>query len=162
MTISSLSSSSLLTQALAASGVASGSVDPLLAAVDQSQSASATTADPLLQSLVTLGSSGASPASLTYNAQGLLNQAQSASLLADPLLQSDGGSGGDSAGTDGSLLSSLVATSQGSSSGTAAASSTGTSGAATANLVQLIQQSPSLASAYIEGQIDQSVISTLP
>lgn len=85
----------------------------LLAALEQSQTASSASPNSLLQDMVSLspaalGQTTTTP--LTYNAQGLLAQIQSNLQLNDPLLQSDSA---DTNGTNGdSLLQSLMSSPQ--------------------------------------------------
>ena len=174
VTISSISSLSPLIQSLQSSSAnASSSVgEQLLAEVAQAQANSGSTTDPLLQTLVSLGSGSASPSAettpLTYNAKGLLNQIENSLLLSDPLLQSaDTGSGDSGAGQDSSLLNSLLSPGQGTGGATAdssnpgAVTSTGTPGP-NVNWAQILQKNPSLASAFAESQMNQGILNILP
>ncbi len=161
--------------------------DQLLAALTQSQASNTTSSDPLLQELVSLSPAALGQTSTTpqtYNAQGLLQQIQNSMMLNDPLLQSDTTSASDPMNS--SLLQSLMPSSQSSlatanamSTATAALSTlqsttngSGTAGNAQSqvaasttgsntNWVQLIQQDPALASAMIQSQMDQGVLSML-
>jgi hypothetical protein len=173
MTISSIPSSSLLTQYLSANsgnGASSGNSigDQLLAAVAQEQSTSDATSDPLLQTLVTLGSAGngtsASSLPLTYNAQGLLDQLQS-STANDPLLQFGATSPEGASGIDSSLIDSLLTADQSTGSASPDATSATTSAGSTdvnANWVPALQKDPTLASALIESEMNQGLLSALP
>ncbi|HEX8964068.1 MAG TPA: hypothetical protein VF801_13785 [Rhodocyclaceae bacterium] len=152
------STSSALLQSLAANGSASssGTENSLLAALGSAPDAAATTDNGLLQTLVTLSSAnGASGASAvqTYNAQGLLNQVQ-ATMPEDPLFASDSG-GNDPNGN--SLLGGIL--DPGQSSGGSAADASG--GSSSAGLLQLFQQSPTLAAAYVNGEVTQSLFSDM-
>ncbi|HEX8986471.1 MAG TPA: hypothetical protein VF816_00800 [Rhodocyclaceae bacterium] len=151
MTLTSLTASSLL-QTLADSGGSSASLDgSLLSALGQtSQAAGAATSDPLLQTLVTLSSQNPSSTAAvqTYNAKGLLDQVEAA-MPADPLLAADG-SGQDGSGN------ALPADILGAGGGTGDASSSPASGSA-GSLLQLFQNSPTLASAYVQSQVTRSL-----
>ena len=164
MAISSIPTASLPAPSQSANGNTPGSIgDQLLASLAKSQAASGATADPLLQSLVTLGSgsgqSSAAPSPLTYNAQGLLNQVESAMQLNDPLLQSsDSGTDSSSAAIDGSLLSSLLASGQ-PTAGTGPASSTPDPNL---NWAKILQKDPAMTSAFLANAMDQGLIKMLP
>ncbi len=153
------STSSALLQALAANGnsLSGATESSLLSALGSAQGTAATTDNGLLQTLVSLSSAnGAADGSSvqTYNAQGLLNQVQAA-MPEDPLFATDASSGNDANSSD-SVLSGILDPNQSSGSSTAA------SGASTsAGLLQLFQQSPTLAAAYVNGEVTQSLFSDM-
>lgn len=154
-TVSPLSSS--LLQALANNGNASSGAteSSLLAALGNAQDTSATTSNELLQTLVTLTSANASSSdgsSQTYNAQGLLNRIQAA-MPENPLFATD--TSGGTANDNGTLLGSILDSTQ-AGNGTSASGSS-----SSANLLQLFQQSPTLASAYVDGEVTQSLFSDM-
>lgn len=161
MTISSIPSVALPTTSTSSGGATGTLGDQLLAALSQAQAGGGV--DPLLQTLVTLssgnGATSTGTAPLTYNAQGLLNQVQSATLLNDPLLQtSAAGSAGAFGGIDTSQLSSLLALGQ---SGGSASGAAGTPDSNT-GWAQLLQKDPALAATYVETQAEQNLIGMLP
>lgn len=171
MSISSISSLSPLIQSLQSSSSNSGGNTnnsiggQLLAELAQAQATNGSSSDPLLQTLVSLGSgSGSSSAAtspLTYNAKGLLNQVQYSLMLNDPLLQSSDATSGDSESSpDASLLSNLLGSSQGNSTA-GAATGTGTSNS-NIDWAQILQKDPSLASAFAESQMHQGILNMLP
>ncbi len=166
--ISPISTLPLLTPSLqSASGASGGNTtagsvgDQLLAAVAASEAASATAGDPLLQSLVTLGSGSGLPdaSALTYNAQGLLNAVESATLLNDPLLQSTDPSGAPNLATLPEPASSADATS----SATAAANASAATATPDLNAAwaQVLQKDPALAPTLTQSEMDQGIIDAL-
>lgn len=168
------SSSNSATTAKNGSG-SSGVGAALLSALAQTQAASGTASNSLLQEFVSLSSraSGQTDNSAqTYNAKGLMQRIQSNMMLNDPLLQSD------SSATDGSANNSLLqqvmgsqASSSGTSgnsllqaitgSGTQAAQGTGISSLSATQLAQLIENNPSLAGSLAQSQTNQSLLSLL-
>jgi hypothetical protein len=182
MTISSLSApsyASLLTSqsspvnSASALPTNSGSIgDQLLAALAQSQATSGASSDPLLQELVSLSPSALGQTTTTpqtYNAQGLLQQVQSSTLLNDPLFQLDAT---DTSGTNSnSLMQALMSLPQipttatnavGSSNPAASSQTSATTAGSTdlnANWAQLLKQNPALASVLVESQMDQGILS---
>jgi hypothetical protein len=158
MTTVSPASSSLL-QALANNGNASsGTANSLLDALGNAQGVAGATGDELLQTLVTLTSAnGASDGSAvqTYNAQGLLNRIQAA-MPENPLFATTDASGSDSSNGRDSLLAGLLDSSQSPAGGTSPSQS-----ATSAGLLQLFQQSPTLATAYVDGEVTQSLFSDM-
>jgi len=181
MTISSLSApsyASLLTSqsspvnSASALPTNSGSIgDQLLAALAQSQATSGASSDPLLQELVSLSPSALGQTTTTpqtYNAQGLLQQVQSSTLLNDPLFQLDAT---DTSGTNSnSLMQALMSLPQipttatnavGSSNPAASSQTSATTAGSTdlnANWAQLLKQNPALASVLVESQMDQGIL----
>jgi hypothetical protein len=180
--LSALSYSTLLaglTSSAASTGSSqSGSMgDQLLAAMAQAESANTASTDPLLQEMVSLspaalGLTTGSDGTQTYNAQGLLQQAEASMMFTDPLLQSSSNS--TPVATGDSLLQDLLSSSQqdaaaassqndSAAGGSAAAASTAATGSTdpNANWAQLLMQDPSLAPVLVQSLIDQGIISNL-
>ena len=163
MTISSVTPSSLLamlqqvsnaTTSSGNSGTSGGIGGQLLAAIEQMQTNSGTTQDPLLNNDVTLSSGAAlsnTSSSATYNAQGLLGQVQSAMMLNDPLLQSAGASVADPSNTMSGAIDAST---------TGAVANTGSSAsdASNASLAQTFKNDPALVSVYVQTQLSQGVL----
>ena len=162
MSISSINSALLSSLQTSTTNSSSSIGSELLAALDPS-SQSANASDPLLSTIVSLGSSASDPSAATYNAQGLLSMMQSSSF-GDPLLQ-----GGSSSTGSGDVESAVLQAALAQADGTAASgssSSTANSGFTaaststdlTSNLVQALKQDPAMATLMVQNQMNQSLV----
>ncbi|HUY03973.1 MAG TPA: hypothetical protein VMV33_11865 [Rhodocyclaceae bacterium] len=128
-----------------------GSIGSQLLADIAQTTATGVSTSPFLQELVSLnGNAQSSP--LTYNAQGLLNQVQSAMPFNDPLLQSQSP---DTSDANNSLFADLIAPGQ-------AAGASTSAGSTNADWAQVLQQDPSQAAALVQSQLDQGILNMLP